>query len=130
MRHKLSLWNLEFNVYSYKKTLTINCGLVFYPSLSLVNEDHNKEYPLAKFKQFSRCGFGEISSQPLTTFSYIRTRYWKSKQSKKEANKQATNQVSKHVSTYLKLNFLWLIKIKHHKNSYSSYKNYKPSHRF
>ena len=46
----------------------------FYASLSLVNEDHNKEYPLTKFKQFSKCGFGEISSQPLTASSYIRTR--------------------------------------------------------
>ena len=58
----------------YKKTLTTNCALVFYASLSLVNEDHNNEYPLTKFKQFSKCGFGEISSQPLTASSYIRTR--------------------------------------------------------
>ena len=37
-------------------TLTKQCT-----SLSLVNEGHNKEYSLAKFKQFSKCSFGEIS---------------------------------------------------------------------
>ena len=58
-------------------TPTRKCGSVFYPSLVIdtvirnsydyVNEDHNKEYPPTKFKQFSTCGFGEISSQHLTT---------------------------------------------------------------
>ena len=39
------------------------CGLVFHPSLSLINEDHNKEYPLTKVKQFAKCSFGEIFRQ-------------------------------------------------------------------
>ena len=43
------------------------CGLDFYPALSLANDDHNKEYPMTKFKQFSKFGLGEISSQRLTT---------------------------------------------------------------
>ena len=30
---------------------------VFYPSLSLFNEDHNKEYPLKKYEYFPNCGF-------------------------------------------------------------------------
>ena len=30
-----------------------------------VNEDHNKEYPLKKISPFSKCAFGEISSQRL-----------------------------------------------------------------
>ena len=42
-------------------------GLVFYSTLSLAKEDHNKEYPLTKFKQFTNCGFGEIFSQCSTT---------------------------------------------------------------
>ena len=46
-------------------------GLLFYPSLSLINKEYNKEYPLAKFKQFSKCGFGEISSQHLIASPYI-----------------------------------------------------------
>ena len=45
-------------------------GLVLYPFLSLVNEDLNKEYPLTKFKQFSKCNFVEIFSC-LTTSRYI-----------------------------------------------------------
>ena len=32
-------------------------GVDFFPSLSLVNEDHNQEYSLIKSKQFSKCGF-------------------------------------------------------------------------
>ena len=32
---------------------------------------HFLEYPLTRFKQFPNCGFGEISSQRSTTFSYI-----------------------------------------------------------
>ena len=47
------------------------CGSVFYPSLSLFNEDYNKEYPLTKFKQFYKYGSGEIFSQRLTTSPYI-----------------------------------------------------------
>ena len=43
----------------------------FLPSLSLVNEDYNKEYHLTKFKQFSKCGFGEISCQRLAISLYI-----------------------------------------------------------
>ena len=38
-------------------------GLDFYSFLSLVNEDHNQEYLLTKFKEFAKCGFGEISIQ-------------------------------------------------------------------
>ena len=53
-------------------TPTRKCGPVFYPSLSLANKDHNKIYPLTKFKQISKCSFGEISSQLLTTSSYVR----------------------------------------------------------
>ena len=53
-------------------TLTRKCGLVFNLFLSLVNKYHNKKYPLTKFKQFSKCGFGEISSQRLATSPYIR----------------------------------------------------------
>ena len=48
-------------------TATKKCGSVFYPSLPLVNEYHHKEYPLAKFKQFSRSDLGETFSQRLTT---------------------------------------------------------------
>ena len=43
------------------------CGLDFYPALSLANDDHNKEYPMTKFKQFSKFGLVEISSQRLKT---------------------------------------------------------------
>ena len=39
------------------------CGLVFHPSLSLINDDHNKEYPLTKVKQFAKYSFGEIFRQ-------------------------------------------------------------------
>ena len=49
-------------------TPTRKRGSVFYPSLSLVNEDYNKEYPLNK--KFSKCGFGEIFSQRSTTSPY------------------------------------------------------------
>ena len=45
---------------------TRNRGLVFYPSISLVNEDHDKEYLLTKFKQFSQFDFEEIPSERLT----------------------------------------------------------------
>ena len=31
-----------------------NSGLVFYPSLPLVNEDHNKEYPLTEFTRLTK----------------------------------------------------------------------------
>ena len=47
------------------------CGSAFYPSLSPFNEDHNKEYPLTKFKQFYKCGSGEIFCQRLTASPYI-----------------------------------------------------------
>ena len=30
---------------------------VFYPSLLLANEDHDKEHPLTKSKPFTNCGF-------------------------------------------------------------------------
>ena len=40
-------------------TPTRKCRLIFFPSLSLVNEDRNKEYPLTKCKQFSKCGFNQ-----------------------------------------------------------------------
>ena len=45
---------------------TRNRGLVFYNSLSLVNEDHDKKYRLIKFKQFSKFDFKEIPSERLT----------------------------------------------------------------
>ena len=63
-------------------TPTRKCSSVFYPSLLLandivirnsydyVNKDHNKEYPLTKYEQFSKCGFGEISFHRETTSPY------------------------------------------------------------
>ena len=59
---------------------TGNHGLAFYLSLSLINEDHDKEYLLTKFKQFSKCDFIEIPSERL-----IR-------------RKEATNQPNKYMS--------------------------------
>ena len=47
-------------------TPTRNGGLVFYPSLSLLNEDHDREYLLTKFKQFSKSDFIQIPSERLT----------------------------------------------------------------
>ena len=44
---------------------TVKCGSVFYPSLSIFYEDHNKERPLTKYEQFCKCGFEEISCQCL-----------------------------------------------------------------
>ena len=38
-------------------TPTRTCGLVFYPSLSPLNKDHNMEHPLKKVRQFSKCNF-------------------------------------------------------------------------
>ena len=49
---------------------TRKCGLVFYSSLSVGKRDHNKKYSLTKFKGLFKCGFGEISSQRLTTSPY------------------------------------------------------------
>ena len=45
--------------------------IYFLPLFISFFEDHNKEYPLKKVKQFSQCSFGEISSQRLTTSRYI-----------------------------------------------------------
>ena len=39
-------------------TTTRKCGSAFYPYLSFVNKDRKKEYPLIKFKQFSKCNLG------------------------------------------------------------------------
>ena len=39
-------------------TLSFVNDLVTRNSYDYVNEDHNKEYPMTKFKQFSNCGFG------------------------------------------------------------------------
>ena len=39
-------------------TTTRKWGSAFYPSLSFVNKDRKKEYPLIKFKQFSKCNSG------------------------------------------------------------------------
>ena len=52
-------------------TPTRKCGLVFNPSLSLDNEDHNKEYLRTKSKQFSKNDFGEMPSQRLITSPYV-----------------------------------------------------------
>ena len=57
--------------------------LVFYSSLSLVNEDRNKGYSLTKFKEFSKCGFGEYSSQHLATSLHIWNWEWVKKKGKK-----------------------------------------------
>ena len=74
---------------------TRKCGSVFYHSLSLVNKDHNNEYPLKKFKQFTNCSFGETSSQRLVTSPYMWDWLWvikqRRKERRKEGSKQATN---------------------------------------
>ena len=44
--------------------------IYFLPLLISSFEDHNKECPLRKVKQFSECSFGEIYSQCLTTSPY------------------------------------------------------------
>ena len=44
----------------------------FLPILLLsFSKDHNKECSLKKVEQFSKCSFGEICSQRLTTFPFI-----------------------------------------------------------
>ena len=71
--YSVRMWeNTDQNISEYGHFLRSKCGLVFYSSLSLVIKYHNKKCPLAKFKQFSKCGFGEISSQHLTTSPCIR----------------------------------------------------------
>ena len=45
---------------------------IFHLSLLIFFEDRNKEYLLAKVKQFAKFGFGEIYGQCLTTSPYIR----------------------------------------------------------
>ena len=44
------------------------CGSVFYTSLSIFYEDQYKECPLAKYEQFSKCNFEEITSQHLKIY--------------------------------------------------------------
>ena len=68
------------------------CGSVFYPSLSPFNEDHNKEYPLTKFKQFYKCGYVVLS-----TFNSISLymEFIICKEVKKEGSKQVNKQVIK-----------------------------------
>ena len=63
--------SFHYEIWKSMSTPTRKCGLVFYPSLSFVNKDHNEEYPLTKFQQFSKCGFGEICSQRLSRSPYI-----------------------------------------------------------
>ena len=36
---------------------------VFYPSLSILYEDHNKECPLTKYEQFSKCDIDNSSQR-------------------------------------------------------------------
>ena len=79
MRYKQKI-RLHYEIKGSMSTPTRNRGLVFYPSLSLVNEDHDKEYLLTKFKQFSSCDFIEIPNK------------------KEEASQQTSNQASKHLS--------------------------------
>ena len=43
----------------------------FYHSLSILYKHHDKECPITKFAQFSKCSFGEIVSQRLTASPYI-----------------------------------------------------------
>ena len=52
-------------------TPTRKFGSVFYPSLSIFNEGHNKESPLKKYEHFSKGGFEEISSQRLKMHGMI-----------------------------------------------------------
>ena len=51
-------------------SLLSKCDSFLYHSLSDIYENH-EECPLTKFEQFSKCCFGEIFSQLLTTPPYI-----------------------------------------------------------
>ena len=46
-------------------------GVYSLPLFISFFEDHNKEFPQSKVKQFSKCSFGELCSQHLTTSPYI-----------------------------------------------------------
>ena len=67
-------------------TPTRKFGPVFYPSLSIFYEDHNKECSLTKYEQISKCGFEEISTQCLK----IHMELIISKQVKEEDRKQTS----------------------------------------
>ena len=79
--------------------LTKMCGLIVYPFVSLANEDHSKEYPLKKIRQFS--GFRETSSQRSTTSPYIWNWWWV-----KRLSKLRRKQESKQVNEKVKVDFL------------------------
>ena len=48
MKYKQDI-RFDYEIQSSISTPTRKCGSVFYSSLSLANEDHNKKYPQTKF---------------------------------------------------------------------------------
>ena len=49
-------FKIHYEIESYMITPTWKFGSVFYPSLSIFYEDHNKECYLTKYEQISKCG--------------------------------------------------------------------------
>ena len=62
MKYKRDIY-FYYQIYSLMPIPTKKC--VFYLSLLLANEDHDKEHPLTKSKPFSHCGFRLNDRYPL-----------------------------------------------------------------
>ena len=60
--------HMKFDVPWLYLSESVVCILSFFMNFF---EDHNKECPLSKLKQFSKRSLGEICSQRLTTSPYI-----------------------------------------------------------
>ena len=100
-RHSSQLILLKYISIKYKQGIHLRFkvswqilsfyGSFFYHFLSPIYKNHKKECPLTKFEQFHKCSFREFFIQCLPP-----------------------------VCKQVKVNFSWLIKTKHHSNSYKT----------